>query len=134
MRRIGVLLLTAAAGVAAGLAAERGAFGWDDPRHWVPDLTVGWASIGCGLAASALRPGSRCGVLMVITGFTWFLGNFSTVDLAAVSWSAGNALYLYRGVLVHLVLTYPTGRTDSWPVRVTITLGYVVSVFRPVWQ
>jgi signal transduction histidine kinase len=134
MRRTGALLLTAAAGVALGLAAEGVGFGWDDPGHWVPDLLVGWTFVGCGLAGQAIRPRSRSGALMVLTGFAWFLGNFSPVDVAALSWAAGNGLYLYRGVLVQSVLTYPTGATDSWPVRATIAGGYALSAVRPIWQ
>ena len=48
MRQRGLVLL---AGVAVGLAAEWVGFGWDDPRHWIPDLAVGWSLIGCGLVS-----------------------------------------------------------------------------------
>jgi CheY-like chemotaxis protein len=40
MSRLGLLVL-ATTGALLGLIAERVAFGWDDPRHWVPDLAVG---------------------------------------------------------------------------------------------
>lgn len=134
MRRVGALVGLAAAGVGLGLIAERFGYGWDDPAHWVPDLMVGWTFIGCGLIAWMLRPNSRSGVLMVLAGFTWFLGNFSLVGVAAVSWAAGNALYLHRGVLVQLVLTYPIGRLYSWLARATVTAVYVIALLRPVWQ
>ena len=45
-RRLGLVGLT---GVALGLTAEWVRFGWGDPRHWLPDLAVGWTFIGCGL-------------------------------------------------------------------------------------
>jgi hypothetical protein len=48
VRRLGLVLL---AGVVLGLAAEWVGFGWGDPRHWIPDLAVGWTLIGCGLVA-----------------------------------------------------------------------------------
>src|SRR6266511_1760887 len=139
MRRIGRLpwpaaLALALAAVALGLTAERFGFGWDDPRHWVPDLIVGWTFIGCGLVASARRPGNPSGLIMTAMGFTWFFGNFSQVGVAMVSSAAATSLYLHRGPLVHLVLTYPSGRTRSWLVRSAIAVGYVASIIRPTWQ
>ena len=75
------------AGVALGLTAERVGFGWGDPRHWIPDLAVGWILIGCGLIASRRRPESRTGPLLAATGFTWFVGNFAQVGVAEVAWA-----------------------------------------------
>jgi signal transduction histidine kinase len=134
VRRVGALVGPAVAGVGVGLTAERFGYGWDDPAHWVPDLVVGWTFIGCGLIGWRLRPNSGSGVLMVLAGFTWFLGNFSGSAVAALSWVAGNALYLHRGVLAHLVLSYPTGRLRSWLVRGAAAALYVTAVLRPVWQ
>ena len=54
VRRLGLVGL---AGVALGLTAEWVGFGWGDPRHWIPDLAVGWTFIGCGLVASGAAAG-----------------------------------------------------------------------------
>jgi hypothetical protein len=105
-----------------------------DPRDWIPDLAVGWTFIGCGLVASARRPASRTGLLMAATGFTWFLGNFAQVGVAAVAWVAAHMVYLYRGPLVQLVLTYPSGRPSSRLVRGAVAVGYAVAVITPVWR
>jgi hypothetical protein len=96
MRR---LALVWSAGVAVGLTAEWVGFGWDGPRHWIPDLTVGWTFIGCGLVASTRRPESRTGPLLTATGLTWFLGNFAQVGVPAVAWVAAHLVYLHRGPL-----------------------------------
>jgi hypothetical protein len=64
-------------GVVVAVAAEWVGIGWSAPLQWIPDLAVGWTFIGCGLIAARKRPASRIGWLMVATGFTWFLGNFS---------------------------------------------------------
>src|SRR5947209_10932817 len=88
MRRPGLLLWPAA--VALGLWAEWVAFGWSDPRHWIPDLVTGWTLICCGLVASARRPESRSGALMTVTGFGWFLGNFAGVSAGVVAWVASS--------------------------------------------
>jgi signal transduction histidine kinase len=130
MRRLGLVGL---AGATLGLTAEWVGFGWGDPRHWIPDLTVGWTLIGCGLIAWTRRPESRTGPLMTVTGYTWFLGNFAQVDVPAVAWVAGHMLYLHRGPLVHLVLTYPSGRSESRLVRGAVAVGYAVAI-TPIWR
>jgi signal transduction histidine kinase len=131
MRRLGLVGL---AGVALGLTAEWVGFGWDDPRHWIPDLAVGWSLIGCGLVAWKRRPESRTGPLMAATGFTWFLGNFSDVGVPAVAWVAAHLVYLHRGPLVQLVLTYPSGRPSSRLAQAAVVVGYAAAVITPVWR
>jgi signal transduction histidine kinase len=130
-RRLGLLGL---AGVALGLTAEWVGFGWGDPRRWIPDLAVGWSLLGCGLVAWDRRPESRTGLLMAATGFTWFLGNFSDVGMAAVAWVAAHLVYLHRGPLVQLVLTYPSGRPSSRLAKAAVTVGYAAAVITPVWD
>jgi signal transduction histidine kinase len=131
VRRLGLL---GPAAVAVGLAAEWVGFGWDDPRHWIPDLAVGWTFVGCGLVAAWRRPESRSGLLMAATGFTWFVGNFAQVGVAAVAWVAAHLVNLHRGLLVQLVLTYPSGRSGSRLVRAAVAVGYVVAVIAPIWR
>jgi signal transduction histidine kinase len=131
VRRLGLVGL---AGGVLGLTAEWVGFGWADPRHWIPDLTVGWTFIGCGLVASRRRPGSHTGPLMAATGFTWFLGNFASVGVAAVAWAAAHLVYLHRGPLVQLVLAYPSGRPGSRLVRGAVAVGYAAAVITPIWR
>jgi signal transduction histidine kinase len=130
-RRLGLVGL---AGVALGLTAEWVGFGWGDPRHWIPDLAVGWSLIGCGLVASRRRPESRTGPLLAATGFSWFVGNFSQVGVAAVAWLAAHLVRLHRGPLVQLVLAYPSGRPGSRLVRAAIAAGYAAAVITPIWR
>jgi hypothetical protein len=131
MWRLGLVGL---AGVAVGLVAEWVGTGWKEPGPWIPDLAVGWTFIGCGLIAAWKRPESRIGWLMVATGFTWFLGNFSEVDVPAIAWVAAHAVYLHRGPLVHLLLSYPSGRTRSRVTQGAIAVGYAVAVITPLWR
>jgi signal transduction histidine kinase len=130
-RRLGLVGL---AGVALGLTAEWVGFGWGDPRYWIPDLAVGWTLIGCGLVASTRRPESRAGALLAATGLTWFVGNFAQVGVAAVAWVAAHLVYLHRGPLVQLVLTYPSGRPTSRFVRGAVAVGYAAAVITPIWD
>jgi signal transduction histidine kinase len=126
-----VLLLLAAAGTLLGLAAEWVAYGWDDHRRWIPDLAVGWSFIACGLVGRWRRPNSGTGPLMVAVGFTWFLGNFASVDMPAIAWLATHALYLHRGPLIHCVLSFPTGRLTSGTDRAMVAVGYVAAILTP---
>jgi signal transduction histidine kinase len=126
--------LVGLAGVALGLTAEWVGFGWGDPRHWIPDLAVGWIFIGCGLIGWAQRPESRTGALMAATGFTWFVWNFANVGVMAVAWLAAHLVYLHRGPLVQLVLAYPSGRPGSRLVRGAVAVGYAAAVITPIWR
>jgi signal transduction histidine kinase len=141
MRRRYLLLPLA---VAAGLAAERAGYGWGDPGHWIPDLAVGWCLIGGGFIAAARRPetwrpetwrlqGSP-GVLMTVTGFTWFLGNFAGAGQPVVAWTAAHALYLHRGPLFQLLLSYPGSRRPSRVTIAAIVAGYAAAIITPVWH
>src|SRR5215217_333464 len=126
--------LVGLAGVALGLAAEWVRFGWGDTRHWIPDLAVGWTFIGCGLVASRRQSESRTGALLAATGFTWFVWNFASVGVTAVAWLAAHMVYLHRGPLVQLVLTYPSGRPGSRLVRGAVAVGYAAAVVTPIWD
>jgi len=127
-----VLLLLAVAGTLLGLAAEWVAYGWDDPRRWIPDLAVGWSFIACGLVGRWRRPNSGTGLLMLAVGFTWFLGNFASVDVPSIAWLATHALYLHRGPLIHCVLSFPTGRLTSKVDRAVVAVGYVAATITPI--
>lgn len=107
--------------VVIALASEWAAFGWDDFSSWIPDLVVGLVFIGCGLQAMTRDRGTA--VLLAAVGFSWFLANF---------WI--DAVFLHRGLLVHLLVTYPGWRARSRLDVVAATVGYVAAVFVPVWR
>jgi signal transduction histidine kinase len=127
-------LLLWPAGAVFGIAAEWIFFGWGDPRHWVPDLVTGWTLVACGLVAWSRRPESRSGALLAATGFSWFLGNFASSGIDPVDGLGAHALYLYRGPLVHLLVTYPSGRISSRLDRAAVAGGYAAAVVTPVWR
>jgi signal transduction histidine kinase len=129
--RVWLLLWPAAAVV--GLTAEWRLYGWADPGDWVPDLLTGWTMIGCGLVGWWRRPQSRSGALLVATGFAWFAPNFAMTGVAALGWLSAHALYLHRGPLVHLVLTYPRGRLVRRLDVTAVAVGYAAAAVTPVW-
>lgn len=126
------VLLLSAAGALVGVAAEWTAFGFDDPWRWIPDLAVGWTFIACGLIGVQRRPRSRTGTLLAATGFAWFIGNFAAIGVESVAWVAAHLLYLHRGLLIHCVLSFPTGRLSSRSQQVVVALGYVAAVVMPI--
>jgi signal transduction histidine kinase len=129
--RVRLLLWPAAAVV--GLTAEWGLYGWADPGDWVPDLLTGWTMIGCGLAGWWRRPQSRSGALLAAAGFAWFAPNFAATGVTALGWLSAYALYLHRGPLVHLLLTYPQGRLVRRLDVAAVAVGYAVATVTPVW-
>ena len=120
MRWLRLLLWPAA--VVLGLAAESHLYGWGDTRHWAPDLAVGWITFACGLIAWWRRPDSGSGPLLAAAGGAWFVANFSS-----------DALYLHRGPLVHLALTYPSGRARGKLQHVAIAIGYGTAIVPSAW-
>jgi hypothetical protein len=122
------------AAAVVGIAAESSLYGWGHPGDWVPDVLTGWSLIGCGLVGWARRPESRSGVLMVAAGFAWFVPNFATTGAHAIDWLGAHALYLHRGPLVQLVLTYPRGRPARRLDRAALVVGYAIAIITPIWR
>jgi signal transduction histidine kinase len=115
-------LVLIGAGISFGLVAEWAAFD-RAPSRWLAaaDFAVGCILIVCGGIASDRRPESRVGGLMWLSGATWFLGTLFTP-----------ALYLHRGPLVHLHLSYPTGRAPGGLALAVVTAAYVVAAVEPL--
>jgi len=107
------------AGLAAGLAADWA--GDLEGAEAAADLAVGLVLVACGAVAWGRRPESRVGALMSAAGFSWFLGTVFEP-----------ALFLHRGPLVHLVLSYPTGRLNARVVRVVVAAAYVEAAIEPL--
>jgi signal transduction histidine kinase len=115
----------AAAAIVAAVGAE--SVGGPEMPERVGDLAAGLALLGGGVAAWTPRPRAGAGPLMLLSGLAWFAGDLSST-----------LLYAHRGPLVHLLLTYPSGRTSS---RVTVLVvaaayadGLVPDLARREWM
>src|SRR5262245_61252817 len=115
--RVGLL----AAGLALGAAAELAARDTLDPGLAVADLVVGWVLLVSGFIAWTRRPASRVGLLMILGGGTWFLGTLFEP-----------ALFLHRGPLVQLHLSYPTGRLPTRFAQAVVALAYITAILEPL--
>ena len=89
--------------------------------------------MGCGLVAWSRRPNRRVGPLLTATGLLWFVGNFASVQVEALAWLAAHGVYLHRGPLVHVIVTYPYGVARSRLERSAVAAGYAAAMVTPAW-
>jgi signal transduction histidine kinase len=101
-------------GVGLGVVAEWATFDAASVGSAAADFAVGCVLLAAGALAWERRPESRVGALMSATGMAWFVGTLFEP-----------ALFLHRGPLVQLLLSYPTGRLPSRLARVAVAAAYV---------
>jgi hypothetical protein len=119
VRQLRLALFPAA--VTLAVAAEWVAYRPGDLALVVADAVVGLVLVGCGVIAWQRRSQSRVGPLMALAGFTWFAGTL---------WQG--ALYWHRGPLVHLHISYPTGRLRRRLAQATVIAAYVDAAVEPI--
>jgi PAS domain S-box-containing protein len=87
-------------------------------------LPVVWSFAIAGLIALRRRPGNRTGLLMIAIGFGW-LCSALTDARSDVVFTLGLVLSnVWPGLLLHLLLSYPSGTLDRRS-RIVVTAGYV---------
>jgi len=123
------LLGLALAGLACGLAAITLVATSDrstDPTALIVlAIGLGWGFIGTGLYAWWRRPENRMGALMVLVGFTWFLG---ALGEAGGPWlfSLGSALSnVWIGAFALMLVAFPTGVVGRGLERTLVWLGWI---------
>jgi signal transduction histidine kinase len=119
MRALRFALFPSAVGLA--VAAEWVSYRAGDLELVVADGVVGLVLVGCGIVAWERRSKSRVGPLMALAGVAWFAGNFGP-----------GALYLHRGPLVHLHISYPTGRLRRRLAQATVAAAYIDAAIEPI--
>ncbi|MFE6174620.1 sensor histidine kinase [Streptomyces sp. NPDC056464] len=82
------------------------------------DVTVGVVLLGASAVAWAVRRGSRVGPVMAIAGGCWFLGSVFP-----------GLVFLHRGAMAHLHLSYPTGRLHRRPAATAVVAAYAAAVY-----
>jgi signal transduction histidine kinase len=119
-----------AAALAAGIGAAWLAAHRDFEPYQTADaplaLLVGWSFVGSGLVAWWQRPRNRLGAAMVFTGFAWF-ATFLTDAHDAWIFTLGTALEsVYLVGFVFIVLSFPSGRLQSWIERALVLAAAVL--------
>ncbi len=113
-------MAVALAGLALGIAAEWYSYA-GSPAETLGDFAVGVVLVGCGCVAWRSRSASSVGQITAGAGFAWFAGNFA-------SWG----LYLHRGPLAQVILTYPSGRAGSRRSRCAVAAAYLYAAAYPI--
>lgn len=121
-------ILVGALLVGWSVASVRIGFTGFDQRHAILTLLAGWAVAAFGLLTWLHIPGSRLGPLVLLTSATWFIAGVRWVDVPGVEPLAIALAGTYRGVAVHAVLTFPTGRTRGRSQVATIAAAYAASL------
>jgi len=89
------------------------------------------AFVASGLVARAQRPHNRTGSLLMIVGFSWFLGALPAAGNEVV-FTAGLVLgTLFTALLAHLLLAFPTGELTSRTDRAITIAFYAVALVGP---
>ena len=117
---LGVLSAAVAVGF-AGVGAVAAQWPWEDWRHWLPDLLVGWAFLASGALIGRRPGGGRQGLLVGAVGAAWFLAD--VVPEAAL---------LHRAVLIHASVAMPRGRVSSFLGWALVTAGYASVLFASI--
>ena len=93
----------------------------------VLDLATGGVVMACGVIATVRVQRSRSGALLFAVGLTWFFADFAMLP-GPLGLVASSLTYVHRGFLVHLLLTFPTGRNPGRAWGTVIALGYGLSL------
>jgi signal transduction histidine kinase len=94
------------------------------PALLLADVAVGWSMIAAGLIIADRRPGNRIGPLAILTGFAWFVGDFTNSDIAVVAYLATLAHGWFDPLFALVILAYPAGRITRRLDR-ALAIGFV---------
>ncbi|HEX5899720.1 MAG TPA: sensor histidine kinase [Solirubrobacteraceae bacterium] len=87
---------------------------------------IGLSFIGTGVFAWWRRPLNRFGLLMTGVGIAWFLAGLTESNNSTVYTIGSYVEPLYLVIVIQMVLSFPTGRLETFAQRVTIAAGYLV--------
>jgi len=94
-------------------------------------LVVAWSFLGTGLYAWDRRPDNLTGPLVGAVGLTWSLRQLSTSNIPGL-YAAGLILSsLPFGVLIHLLVAFPSGRLEHRFDRYLVGLAYFLTLVYP---
>jgi signal transduction histidine kinase len=86
---------------------------------------IGLSFIGTGVFAWWRRPLNRFGLLMTGVGFAWFLAGLTESNNSTVYTIGSYVEPLYLVLVIQMVLSFPTGRLETFAQRATIAAGYL---------
>src|SRR5436305_14908770 len=87
-------------------------------------LAIGWGFTGTGLYAWRRRPGSNIGPLMIAVGFAGLLKALAFSNHSVIFTIASLGEVLIYALLIHLLLSFPSGHLDSRLDRGLVAIAY----------
>jgi PAS domain S-box-containing protein len=87
--------------------------------------------VASGIVARIQRPDNRTGVLLILVGFSWFLGALPSAGNKYVFTAGLVVNTLFSGLLTHLVMAFPTGRLSSRLDRWIVAAMYALVLIGP---
>ncbi len=97
-------------------------------------LASAWGFVGTGLYAWDRRPRNNIGPLMTAVGFTWFLEALSSSDNEVVFAIGVLGSALPFAVLIHLLVTFPSGKLESRLQKALVATTYfLTTVVQIAW-
>jgi hypothetical protein len=88
-------------------------------------LATGWGFVGIGLWVWKQRSAGNIGPLMVAVGFSGLLKGLVFSNDSVVFAIASVGEVLIYAVLIHLLLSFPSGRLETRLDRLLVTIAYV---------
>jgi signal transduction histidine kinase len=86
---------------------------------------IGLSFMGTGVFAWWRRPLNRFGLLMTGVGIAWFLAGLTESNNSTVFTIGTYVEPLYLVLVIQMVLSFPTGRLETFAQRATIAAGYL---------
>ena len=104
-----------------------------DPRGiWaVMGPLIGWSFVGVGLYAARRPPSRRFGVLMVVTGFAWFVSVLTLIDEPLIVWLGLPLGSVWLALVAYGLLAFSSGRLESTADRIVAAALLVGIIF--IW-
>jgi signal transduction histidine kinase len=124
LRRTLIGLAAAAIGIGTLLAVINGQHNIHRGAYAALTLGIGWGFIGTGLYAWSRRPSGNMGPLMIAVGFAGQLKALAFSNDSVVFTIGSLSELLIYAVLIHLLLSFPSGRLDSRLDRVLVAIAY----------
>src|SRR5438270_8875528 len=87
-------------------------------------LSIGWGFIGTGLYAWRRRPDNRLGPLMIAVGFAGLLKALAFSNDSVIFTIGSLGEVLIYALLIHLLLSFPSGRLESQVDRLLVGVAY----------
>jgi hypothetical protein len=122
--RIGLAVAALGFGVGALLAVINGEHNIHRGAYAALVLGIGWGFTGTGLYAWRRYPGNNMGPLMIAVGFAGLLKALAFSNDSVIFTIGSLGEVLIYALLIHLLLSFPSGRLESRVDRVLVAIAY----------